>query len=279
MTHSDIALKAASEQASIGIKEHTVPLQYITHDYSPAVGTQYAGVNVPTISLSAGDFDADSNNFCDAQSIGGVVVTLDKRIKAAVQITDVEAGEVEVNVMRDGAKAITNAITTAINKYAFGTLSTDLSASFSGASKSAYAELFKVATDNGLDPYNCTVVFTPEYFAKLMSTLDANVYGGSEAIRDGVVPGMYGFAAVETSPFLPNGVKGYIIDNSSFAVVSRLDKPALDGYPITFVGKDESGLAIQFRAFEHLCEGREILAGSILVGAKVIRGEGIVKLI
>lgn len=66
MTHSDIALKAAAEQASIGIKEHTVPLQYITHDYSPAAGTQYAGVNVPTISLSAGDFDADSNNFCDA---------------------------------------------------------------------------------------------------------------------------------------------------------------------------------------------------------------------
>lgn len=279
MTHSDIALKAAAEQAALGIKEHTVNLQYLTHDYSPVAGTKYSAVLIPTINLSAGEFDESSNNFCNAQSIGGTVVTLDKRYKAAVTLTDVEAGETEVNVMRDGAKAITNAITTSVQKYVFGALSTDLSASFSGSTKSAYADLFKVASDNDLDPYNCTVVFTPEYFAKLMSTLDANVYGGSEAIRDGVVPAMYGFNAIQTSPFLADGIKGYIIDNSSFAVVTRLDKPALDGYPVTFVGKDDSGMAIQFRAFEHLCEGREVLAGSILVGAKVINPKGIIKLV
>lgn len=279
MTHSDIAIKAASEQAALGIKEHTVNLQYLTHDYSPVAGTKYSAVLIPTINLSAGEFDESDNNFCDAQSIGGTVVTLDKRYKAAVTLTDVEAGETEVNVMRDGAKAITNAITTSVQKYVFGELSTDLSASFSGSTKSAYADLFKTASDNGLDPYNCTVVFTPEYFAKLMSTLDANVYGGSDAIRDGVVPAMYGFNAIQTSPFLVEGVKGYIIDNSSFAVVTRLDKPALDGYPVTFVGKDDSGMAIQFRAFEHLCEGREVLAGSILVGAKVINPKGIIKLV
>lgn len=279
MTHSDIALKAASEQAAIGIKEHTVNLQYLTHDYSPMAGEKYSAVVIPTINLSAGEFDETSNNFCDAQSVGGTVVTLDKRYKAAVTLTDVEAGESEVNLMRDGAKAITNAITTSVQKYVFGGLSSDLSATFNGSSKSAYADLFKTATDNGLDPYNCTIVFTPEYFAKLMSTMDANVYGGSEAVRDGVVPGMYGFRAIETSPYLSNGVKGFIIDNSSFAVVTRLDKPALDGYVATFVGKDDSGMAIQFRAFENLCEGREVLAGSILVGAKVINPNGIIKLV
>lgn len=279
MAYSDIVLKAASEEAALGIQEHTVNLKYITHDYSPMAGSKYSGVAIPTIALSAGEFDANDNNFCNAQGIGGAVVTLDKQYKAAITMTDVQNGESDVNILRDGTRAITNAITTAVNKYAFGTLSTDLSASFSGSTKSAYADLFKVATDNNIDPYKSTLVLTPEYFAKLLGTMDANIYGGSEAVRAGVVPGLYGFKAVEASPHLPDGIKGFIIDESSFAVVSRLDSPAVDGYPVTYVGQTDDGFAIQFRMFEHLCEGRMILAGSILVGAKVINPNGIVKLV
>lgn len=280
MAYSDITLKAASEFAALGIKEHTVNLQYLTHDYSPAVGTKFSAVAIPTINLSAGEFDENDNNFCNAQEVDGAVVTLDKRYKAGVTLTDVQAGETEIDILRDGTQAITNAITTAVNKYAFSTLSgATLSSDFSGSTKSAYADLFKVASDNGLDPYNCTVVLTPEYFSKLMATMDANVYGGSEAVQKGVVPSMYGFKAVETSPHLPTGVKGYIIDNSSFAVVTRLDAPAINGYDMTFVGKTDDGFAIQFRAFENLCEGRMILAGSILVGAKILNTKGVIKLV
>ena len=38
-----------------------------------------------------------------------------------------------------------------------------------------------------------TLALSGEYFYSLLAGLDANVYGGTEAIRGGVIPGLFGF--------------------------------------------------------------------------------------
>lgn len=283
MAFSDLQLKVASETAIMGIKKHMGALTEFAHDFKELSDRKGAAIAVPVFDLSAAaEFNEETNNWCNSEGIDGVTVNLDKHFIKSVQITDVQNGEADVNLLRDGAKAIADVLGTAANKYVFGMMTETnlpLSASFDGSSKAVFANLFKIADDKGLDPYECVVVLTPEYFAKALSYLDSNVYGGSEAIRTGVIPGLYGFKSVICSSYLPDGVKGVIIKTNAVGIVSRVNAPAINGYEATWTSATDDGIAIGYRAFEHLCFGKAILGGDILFGCKILQDQGGVRLV
>lgn len=153
-----------------------------------------------------------------------------------------------------------------------------LTADVALSSKQAFADLFATADANGVNPYESVLALSPAAFATLLGTMDAYVYGGPDAVKNGVIPGLYGFRAVICTPYLPSGDVGAIIPYGTFGIASRVNKPAINGYVATFTAADENGLAIGFRAFEHLCEGRMILGGDMLFGAKVLQ-PGIIRLV
>ena len=142
-----------------------------------------------------------------------------------------------------------------------------------------FAGLFGVASDAGVNPYDCVLVLNAASYAALMGTLgDSYMYGGPEMIRSGVVEGLYGFRGVVCSPFMPSGTKGYIIPWNSLGVVSRWDKPAIDGYEDTWTAVDpKTGFTVGYRVFEHLCKGKAFIGGNCLFGAKVLQA-GIITL-
>jgi hypothetical protein len=58
----------------------------------------------------------------------------------------------------------------------------------------------------------------------LLGDLDANVYGGAEAIKGGAIPGLLGFAQVAEFPQLD--IPGFVAQIDSIAIASRVFKPA-----------------------------------------------------
>lgn len=281
---SDLQIKVASEMAIMGIQKHMGALTEFAHNFKELNDRPGAAVAVPVYNLSAAaDFNEQTNNWCGGTNeVDGVTVNLDKHLIKSISLTDVEAGETDINFLRDGARAIADVLGVAANKYVFGLVNDTnfaLSASFDGSSKAVFANLFKTADDAGLNPYECVVVLTPEYFAKALSYLDSSAYGGSEAIRTGVIPGLYGFKSVICSSFLPEGVKGAIIKSDAIGIVSRTNKPAVDGYVATWTAATPDGVALGYRVFENLCQGRVYLGADILFGAKVLQNAGGVRLV
>lgn len=265
----------------MGLQKHMASLKYFATDLKPTVGTKFAGVAVPVFSLSAAaEFNEESNNYCNSEGVDGIVVTLDKHFVKSIALTDIQNGEADVNFLRDGAKAITDVLGHAANKYVYGLINAtnvELSASMP-STKAAFAGLMKVCDDAGVNPYECALVLNPESYGALLATLDSNVYGGPEAIRYGVAENLYGFRAVIMSSYLPAGVKGAIIPYGTMGIVSRLNVPAVNGYVNTFTAETPDGFGIQFRVFENLCSGKAVLAGDVLVGAKVLQ-DGIIRLV
>lgn len=283
MAFSELQIKVASETAVMSLKKHIAPLQFFAKDLKPYEDRPFAGVQVPVYNLSAAaEFNEESNNWCGGTNeVGGVVVTLDKHYIKSISLDDVSKGETDINFLRDGTQAITETLGHAINSYTFGLINATnvpLSSEFNGSSKAAFANLFKIADDNGVNPYECVLALNPENYAKLLSQLDANVYATDAAIKYGVIEGLYGFKAVVCTSYLPDGTIGAIIPFNTIGIVSRVNKPAIDGYVNTWTATDANGLTLGFRVFEHLCKGRMYLGADVLFGAKILQ-PGIVRLV
>lgn len=148
------------------------------------------------------------------------------------------------------------------------------------ATKAATAGLYAVAETNDIPVDRCIVALKPTYFAGVLSALDANVYGGSEAIRLGVIPGLYGFKGFVCAPNLPEGVNGAIICDTAVGVASRYLFPGTEGaYPQAWAATDEDGFTLGYRRFMDLATGSNKFAADCLFGAKILQADKIVRLV
>ena len=285
MALSDLQLKVASETAVLGIQKYMAPLTKLAHNFKELEGKKGAAIAVPVFKLdAAAEFNASTNNWSNSEDIDGLVVTLDKHFIKSIGIDDVANGDSDVNLLRDGTKAITEVLARAANAYTFGLINatnvteTAEIPAVASFSKQDAADLFAVADEKGVNPYESTLVLSPRYFAKVLGTTDALVYGGDDAVKFGVVPGMYGFRDVICTSYLPEGTVGAIVPYGTLGVVSRVNAPAINGYVATFTAQDDNGLALGFRVHENLSEGRALLGGDVLFGAKILQ-DGIVRLV
>lgn len=283
MAFSDLQIKVASETAIMGLQKHMASLKYFAKDVSPMADRPFAGVQVPVYALSAAaEFDETSNNWCGGQNeVDGVVVTLDKHYIKSISLNDIEAGETDINFLRDGSRAIADVLGQAANKYVWGLINSTnvpVEEEFDGSSLSAFAQLFAIADEHDVNPYECVLALDPTNYAKLMAQLPANVYGTDDAIKFGVVPNAFGFRAVVCTSYLPTGTIGAIIPYNTLAIVSRTNKPAIDGYVATWTAENEDGFTLGYRVFEHLCMGKMFLGADVLFGAKIVQ-DGIIRLV
>ena len=283
MAFNDLQLKVAAETAIMGLQPHMASLKYFAHNFKELEDRKGSAIAVPVYSLTeAADFDTDSNNWGSGENeIQGEVLNLEKHLIKSIALDDVAANTTEVNFLRDGTKAIVDVIAHGANKYVQGMINETncpTSAAFTGSDKTAFANLFKIASDNGINPYEAVVVLTPEYYSKVLSFLDAVVYSNDQAVKYGVVEGLYGFRAVIASSYLPAGVKGAIIPYQCVGIASRINKPAVDGYVNTWTATTEDGFALGFRVYEDLAKGVARLGADVLMGAKLFQADKIVRL-
>ena len=284
MAFNDLQLKVASETAVMGLQPHMAALKYFAHNFKELEDRQGASIAVPVYSLTeAAEFDINTNNWGSGDNeMKGEVLNLDKHFIKSIALDDVSAGSTQINFLRDGTAAITDIIGHSANKYVFGLLNSSncpTQETFTGSDKAAFANLFKIASDYGVNPYEAVIALNAELFSKLLTNNDALVYGSDKPIRYGTIAEFCGFRAVINTNYLPAGTKGAIIPYQCVGIASRINKPAVDGYVNTWTAVDENGFSISFRVYEDLAKGVARLGGDVLMGAKLFQANKIVRLV
>ena len=212
-------------------------------------------VEVPLVEMdTAGTFNRTTNNFArSAMTPKSATVTFGDPIITGFAVTADQAskidkrwweGKAELNATAVAASAST-AVTSLVTKTNFSKAITGVGTSDSFA-KSGVAKIAAACENstNKLRVKFSTLCLSGEYFYKLLDGLDAHVYGGTEAIRNGVIPGLFGFGKV----MLMHGLTtpGFVCEPSAIAFASRGFRPA-DETPYRAVReiKDpESGLTL-----------------------------------
>lgn len=284
MAFSDLQMRTTSDFALQTLYAKLAPIKDFAHNFRDLEDRKGASIVIPVFNLSAAaDFDADTNNYCNGQTeMDAATVNLSSHLVKQFMYTDRDVAETEVQWFRDVGYATGDAIGRGIYNTVIGLLNdtnVTLSAESSLSAKSDFAGLVDTTYANQLDIGNTVLMLGPTYFANLLGTLDAYVYGGPEAIRGGYVPGLYGFKSVVCAPGLADGWKGALVDANSIGIASRYLAPMAGAYVDAWKASDpNSGLTIGYRSFANLCTGRRYLDAEVLFGAKIIRPTGIVSI-
>ena len=275
MAFSDLAMKVAAEKSIEAMHAAMAPLKLFAHDYTELDGRKGEAIAVPVINLSAsGEFDADSNNYCAGDNLpDGQLVTLNHHFVQSASITDRQLAATNFNWLGDLASAQARQLGRDVNKAVmqmFNDSNIELSATLDVSSKEAIASLVKTAADNDINPADAIVIVGPADFYKILSKLDSNIYGGTEAIRDGYISGLYGFYGFVQSTFLPSGTKGVICSRDAVGLASRYLEPMADAYTDTWRATDGDMAIIGVRVFGKPCSGMRYVASECLFGCKVL---------
>ena len=280
---SDLAMKVAAEKSIEAMHAAMAPLSLFAHDYTELDGRKGEAIAVPVINLSAsGEFDPDTNNYCAGGNLpDGQLVTLNHHFVQSASITDRQIAATNFNWLGDLAAAQARQLGRDVNKAVmqmFNDTNITLSATLDVTSKEAIASLVKTAADNDINPADAIVILGSADFYKVLSKLDSNVYGGTEAIRDGYISGLYGFYGFVQSTFLPAGVKGVIVSRDAVGLASRYLEPMADTYTDTWRATDGDMAIIGVRVFGQKCSGMRYVASECLFGCKILQKDKIVLL-
>ena len=283
-TFSELQQDTISNFALQNLHAKIAPIIDFSHSFRELEDRVGAAVVVPSFTLTdAAEFNASTNNyFSGTKDVVGETINLDSHLVKSCMYTDRDVVETDVQFARDYGIGIGDCIGRAIYNKVIGLLNdtnVTATATLAGTAKINFADLFATVYEKNLDIDQTVLMLTPEMFAKLLGTLDANVYGGDEAIRGGRIPGLYGFKSVVCAPGLASQWKGCLADVNSIGCAARYLAPMAGAYVNTWQKSDESsGMPIGFREGCDLATGYRYIAGEVLFGAKIIRPAGLVSL-
>lgn len=285
MAFSDLQTKVMAESAVIAAHRNLAKLGLFAKSFNELEDKFGASIAVPVYDLSAsGDFVAGTNDYgTGSNEVGGVTVSLDKHLVKSVSITDRQLAETGINWGKDTATALADNLTRGVNAYVFGKINaTDcpLSASFDATAKTVVANLYAIAENNDIPVDKAVVALTPTQYSKVLSMLDYCVLGSDESIKYSLIRSLYGFKGFICTSNLPEGNVGAIIMDEALGVASRWLMPQTpEAYPESGKWTTEDGFTIGYRRFMDLNTGVDKFAADVLVGAKVIQPNKIVRLV
>ena len=284
MAFSDLALKAASESAVLAAHKNIAKLSLFAKNFRELEGKPGASVAVPVYDFTAAeDFTPGTHDYATGTNeVGGELINLNQHKVKSVSITDVQEAETGISWARDTAGALADTLTRGVNAYVFGLINAETvtQTADTPTTKQTVAGLYATAEANDIPVDRAIVALAPTQFAAVLGMLDANVYGGSEAVKLGLIPGLYGFKGFVCTSNLPNGTNGAIITDSAIGVACRYLAPGTEGaYPEAWAATDEDGFTIGYRSFMDLGTGSNKFAADVLFGAKVLQPTKLVRLV
>lgn len=246
-------------------------------------------------SAAATAYDASSNNYSTVNgTLAGVSVTFDTRVKKTYAYNPTDHLKVNPAVWsRRGeacgiaiARAIENAVALLINatnipKTGTGTAANE--AVFASVTKANLAALRAKCAAAGIDPAETVLALTPAKFADMLALFDANIYGGVEAIRNGVVNGLYGFKSVIQLPLDPSAdekLTGALLPSDAIVVAGRtIPADDVPGAICGFTTDEDSGLTVGTYAYVEHATREHLFTMEALLGAKIVQPKACVRLV
>lgn len=229
-TNTNVAAVIYAKRFLAGLTRQLAPLAAFSIDFSDEAKNVGEAVNVPLISAdTAAAWNDISNNFGrSAVNLVDRPVKLDDRRIAGFQITPAQManfhpqwweGKADLNTA-EMADAILGAVVGLVTADNFGDEAADKkSVSLTGFGRKAITPIRAAAIAKKLRINRSVLALNPEFFSALLGDLDANVYGGRDAIVGGVIPGLFGFNAVVELPQLE--IPGFVAHPDAIAVAGR----------------------------------------------------------
>lgn len=248
-------LELYSDRFIAGLTRALAALRGFSLDFSDELKAPGASLDVALVSAdTVADFDRTTNNFgrtaVTAQKItltkstpviAGFAVTADQLTKLKPSYW---LGKADLNVQAVGDNILAK-VAALVTPDNYGDTAADkIAVTEAGFGRKAVAKIRAAAIDKTLKVNRSVLALSPAYFSALLGDLDANVYGGAEAMQSGVIPRLLGFSMVVEIPQL--AIPGFVAHPDAIAVGSAVFRPA-SGKPydsIQEIVEPETGLTM-----------------------------------
>lgn len=137
--------------------------------------------------------------------------------------------------------------------------------------------------DIEIDPGETVLMLNGAKYGEVLSGLDANLYGGPEAIRNGMIEGLYGFAAIMENDQLlkSDNLIAALVPRNALGIAGRV-LPVLNPKQYEEIGTttdEKSGLTLQFRRGGDWKTDSSVMTAEALFGAKLLQPTKIVRIV
>lgn len=220
-----------------GMTRALAPLRYFSLDFTDELKAPGSSLDVALVSAdAAADFDRTTNNFGrDAITAKKVTLTKAAPIIAGFAVTAEQysklrpafwEGKANLNVEAVG-DAICGKVAALITAENYGDEAADkLALTLASWGRKAASKVRAAAIAKQLRINRSVLALNPEFFSALLGDLSAAEYGGAEAIRSGMIPGLLGFSAVVEIPNLD--IPGFVCHADAIAIGSAVFTPVSD---------------------------------------------------
>jgi len=271
------AAQVYSDQFIEGISLALEPISMFSTDFSAAlINSPGETVVFPLVMPdTASEWNDTTNNYTrPVASLKDASVTINKHPITGFAIKPLQVATFQPSYWQGRARLNARSVGLSVVKEVFGLVTatnfpkseTVAAATFK---KNVVAALRALAVNNNMAPGSTVVVLNPVYFALLLADLDASVYGGPEAIRNGHIPGLFGFRDIVEAPNYAG--PGFLAYPSALAVASRVLRPLrTEGYDVFETHQDDAtGFAFNTVVSTELGTGRTSMAVDCNFGAAV----------
>lgn len=229
-TNIDTAAKVYSKKFIAGLTRQLAPLRAFSTDFSEEAKNPGEAVLVPLISADAAlDWNDTTNNFNQsAATLGDRNVPLNGHKNTGFAITPAQManfnpswweGKADLN-SASIADAVLLAVVALVTPANYGDTAADkLQISLDGFDKASVTKIRAKAIAKKLRINRSVLCLNPDFYSELLGSLDANVYGGREAMVQGVIPGLLGFNAIVEIPQM--AIPGFVAQPGAIAVAGR----------------------------------------------------------
>ena len=293
-TLTSLAARVAADNAIMAAVTGIAAIRNFSTSFKELAARKGSAIRVPIFASTGGarDFNKASNNYAqNDKEVTGTDVLVDKHIIKGVEYDDIDFLECDVQFWEGAGKIIGDELARGIASYVLSFINkTEVPKTAANelvftASKANFAMLRAQCAKAGIKPEDTTVLLDPVRFASMLSDLDTSLYGGTEAIRGGYIPSLFGFAAVtecgQLSQDPEEKLVGALVVRDSIAVAGRYLEPGTkDSYAeVGKVSDEKSGLTLGIRRFGDPKTGENYLSGEALFGAKLLQPTKIVRLV
>ena len=279
-------IKAANDLL-VKIGPEVAAVKQFAYDCSDAVEDIGQKVRVAMVNGGTSENFSESADYeHETGSLSDVFVTLDKQPKSTIAITGKDVLELaNAPFWNRVAEAGRNAIANAVEKSIGDAITTALASITKESTALGTLTLAKLAGLRGKCKGkigDTVLVLSPEKFDEALGLFDSSVYGGTEAVRGGVIPNLYGFKSVVRME-LPKydgestASTAALIPSNAIAVATRAVAVGEESCYSEFgTQADENGFAITVMRHGSAAKGKGYLNVTALVGATVVDAANIV---
>ena len=249
-----------------GLQRALAALRAFSTSFSDEFADVGDTVKVPLVSPdTVGSWNATTNNFVrTAATLKEVKIPIIDRIIAGFGITAEQMnnfrpnwweGKADMNV-EEVADTILAAVAALVTKETYGDTDADkFNVALAKFTPDVIADIRAFAIKRKMRQARSVLALNPDFFSKLLGKLDANVYGGREAIVGGTIPGVLGFRAIVEIPQL--AIPGFVCHPDAIAVATRrIALPDTTPYKLVKdITEPETGLTMTNVVYTHGADG------------------------